>query len=345
MSGPQDRDGFDERDGSGWREPAHLGEGSPQGGDSSQGGATPPPADPPPADPPSAPPPGAQPPSAQPPSAQSPAGPDRPAGDAGWQPPGWDLPAAEPARPRESGGYEPWQQEQAGPQAPPQEVPARGGLFGPRRPRQPTEFERVFAYQGDTVGAQGWALQQGWEVSDGTGPGDAALAVLVATAPTRLTRDHRPAGVMRGRYGNLELVAFDVVYADKRRVVPEYAVTAAPVLATVPSLRLSPARFWKHRTGGLLPVPSGDPEFDSRWVLLAGEDTPAVRRLVGDATVRQLLLGSDDGDEFWSAPAGSSGALTGGYVAAIRPDGHRPELIEHHARLLSAVVGALAVAG
>jgi hypothetical protein len=29
-------------------------------------------------------------------------------------------------------------------------------------------------------------------------------------------------------------------------------------------------------------------------------------------------------------------------VAAIRPDGHRPELVEHHARLLTAVVGALA---
>lgn len=336
MTGPRDRDGdgFDDRDGSGWREPAHLGE----GGEAPQG------------------------------SGDRPQEPDRPAGDAGWQPPGWDLPAAEPARPQQGGyepprgtgsplprdggseaprdsGYEPWQQDQPGPQAPPQEPPARGGgLFGPRRPRQPTEFEQVFAYQGDTVGAQGWALQHGWEVSDGTGPGDAGLAVLLATAPTRLTRDHRPAGVMRGRYGALELVAFDVVYADKRRVVPEYAITAAPVLATVPGFRLSPARFWKHRTGGLVPVPSGDPEFDDRWVLLAAEDGPAVRRLVEDPTVRGLLLGSDDGDEFWSAPA-AGGGLSGGYAAAIRPDGHRPELIEHHARLLAAVVGALAAAG
>jgi hypothetical protein len=28
-------------------------------------------------------------------------------------------------------------------------------------------------------------------------------------------------------------------------------------------------------------------------------------------------------------------------VAAIRPDGHRPQLIEHHARLLTAIVVAL----
>ena len=82
-------------------------------------------------------------------------------------------------------------------------------------------------------------------------------------------------------------------------------------------------------------VPSGDPEFDTRWVLLAAEDGTAVRALVQDLTVRGLLLGSDDGDEFWSAA---------GHVAAIRPDGHRPALLEHHARLLAAIVGALSVA-
>jgi hypothetical protein len=27
----------------------------------------------------------------------------------------------------------------------------------------------------------------------------------------------------------------------------------------------------------------------------------------------------------------------------VRPDGHRPQLLEHHARLLSALVGALGV--
>jgi hypothetical protein len=53
---------------------------------------------------------------------------------------------------------------------------------------------------------------------------------------------------------------------------------------------------------------------------------------VEDPAVQGLLLGSDDGDEFWAAA---------GHVAAIRPDGHRPELIEHHARLLNAIVAAL----
>ena len=48
--------------------------------------------------------------------------------------------------------------------------------------------------------------------------------------------------------------------------------------------------------------------------------------------VRALLLGTDDGDEFWTAA---------GHVAVVRPDGQRPQLMEHHARLLGAVVGAL----
>jgi hypothetical protein len=196
-------------------------------------------------------------------------------------------------------------------------------------------MERAFTYAGDPLGAQGWALQHGWTISDGEAPQDAVLAELVATAPVRLGKDHRAASVLRGRSGTLELVAFDILFASGRYRVPEYAVTAAPLLVPLPYLRLTPARFWKHRTGGLLQIPSGDPEFDTRWVLLASEDTPAVRRLVQDLGLRALLLGSDDGDEFWTAA---------GHVAAIRPDGHRPELIEHHARLLGALVGALATA-
>lgn len=240
-----------------------------------------------------------------------------------WQPPGWDLPPAEPDRSLE-------RQPDAVP--PPAQQPVRGGLFGGSRPRDP-EMERAFTYGGDPVGAQQWALEHGWTISDGSGPEDAPLRGLVDTAPTRLTKDHRPASVLRGRSGSLELVAFDVVYASGRYVVPEYAITAAPVLGSVPVLRLSPARLWKHGVGGLVPIASGDEAFDTRWVLLAAEDSPQVQRLAQDPTVHGLLLGTDDGDEFWTGA---------GHVAAIRPDGHRPALLEHHARLLTAVVQALA---
>jgi hypothetical protein len=273
-----------------------------------------------------------------------PDGPDGPGGPgtggSGWREPahlGDGAPGDDAPRDSAPGGgtpYEgpaphpaPWE-----PPAPPS-APRGGGPSGPRRPRTPGAVEQVFRYQGDTVGVQGWALQHGWTISDGSAPEDAVLRELIASAPVRLTKDHRPAGVLRGRAGWLDMVAFDVVYASGRLVVPEFAVTAVPVLVGLPALRLSPARLWKHRTGGLLQVPSGDPEFDTRWVLLTAEDTPVVRGLVGDPALRGMLLATDDGDEFWSAA---------GHVAAIRPDGHRPELVEHHARLLTAVVGALA---
>lgn len=194
------------------------------------------------------------------------------------------------------------------------------------------DVAKVFGNEGDLVGAQGWALFNGWTITDGSGPEDAALADLIASAPVRATKEHRAGSVLRGRAGTLELVAFDVVYPLRNAWVPQYAITAAPLLVPVPGFRLSPARFWRHRTAGLVPLASGNEEFDARWLLLAAEDDPRLSRLVQDPAVQALLLGSDDGDEFWSAA---------GQVAAIRPDGHRPQLIEHHARLLGAIVPAL----
>jgi hypothetical protein len=194
-------------------------------------------------------------------------------------------------------------------------------------------MERAFTPETDPLGAQGWALQHGWTISDGSGPEDAPLADLIASAPVRPGKEARAAGVLRGRSGSLELVAFDIAYPLGQALVPKYAVTAAPLLGAVPGLRLSPARLWKHRTGGLVPLASGNEAFDARWLLLAAEDGPQVRRLSQDPAVQGLLLGTDDGDEFWTAA---------GFLAAVRPDGHRPQLLEHHARLLTAIVGALA---
>jgi hypothetical protein len=242
---------------------------------------------------------------------------DRPEDGSGWQEPahlggdGAERDAATPGQP-----------------ASPQPEPAPWEPPGWNLPSAP----QPEAAPDDPFGARAWALQHGWTVSDGSGPGDAALQELLASAPVRPGKEARAAGVLRGRAGTLDLVAFDIAYPLGRHLVPRYAVTAAPLLVPVPALRLTPARFWKHRTGGLVPVVSGDDTFDSRWMLLAAEDGPQVRRLAQDPTVHGLLLGTDDGDEFWTAA---------GHVAAVRPDGHRPQLLEHHARLLTAIVGAL----
>jgi hypothetical protein len=304
MSTPRDRDGFD--DGSDWKEPAHLSGDDPAGNPSD--------VEPNIAD-----------------RRKQPRDGDHTSDHETWQPPGWDLPAASPDRDlpdRDRPPADPsWVPPGAGQER------ARGGLFGSRQRARDPEMERAFTYAGDPLGAQGWALQHGWTISDGSGPQDAVLHELLAGSPVRPGKEARPAGVLRGRAGAVELVAFDVVYPWGKQWVAKYAVTAAPLIGAVPTLRLTPARFWKHRTGGLVPVVSGNEVFDARWMLLAAEDGPQVRRLAQDPTVQGLLLGTDDGDEFWTAA---------GHVAAVRPDGHRPELIEHHSRLLTAIVGALA---
>jgi len=298
MSSPRDRDGAD--DGSDWQEPAHLSGDEPNIAD----------------------------------RRKTPRDSDHTGDRETWQPPGWDLPAAsdrdrQPDMDRDMDRDRDPSWAPPAAQAPAERAP---GLFGRRRPRD-AEMDRAFTPETDPLGAQGWALQHGWTVSDGSGPEDAPLGELIASAPVRPGKEARAASVLRGRSGALELVAFDIAYPLGRGLVPKYAVTAAPLLGAVPGLRLSPARLWRHRTGGLLPIPSGDEAFDTRWVLLAAEDGPQVRRLSQDPAVHGLLLGTDDGDEFWTGA---------GHVAAVRPDGHRPQLLEHHARLLTAIVGALA---
>src|SRR3712207_9572420 len=64
-------------------------------------------------------------------------------------------------------------------------------LFGPRT-RDP-EMARAFTDTGDPYGVQGWALQHGWTVSDGSGPEDAVLAEVLASAPVRPGKEARPA--------------------------------------------------------------------------------------------------------------------------------------------------------
>ncbi len=180
-----------------------------------------------------------------------------------------------------------------------------------------------------------WAHEHGWSVSDGDSVEDAPLADLVASAPMRLDGYHRARGVVRGQVGSWRMSAFEIVYERGRDAVRRYAVTAAPTLFPLPNLRLMPARFWAHGTGGMLSLPSGEEVFDSRWRLVADQDSYTARSLLGEP-VRSLLLASEDRDEIWSGA---------GHVAIARPDNHYPDLLGWHAQVLATLLAGLSFAG
>ena len=91
-------------------------------------------------------------------------------------------------------------------------------------------------------------------------PEDAVLADADRLgAGAARARTTAPASVLRGRAGALDLVAFDVVYAvGALRGARSTRSPRRRCSAPSPALRLSPARLWKHRTGGLVPIPSGE---------------------------------------------------------------------------------------
>ncbi|WP_222195315.1 hypothetical protein [Modestobacter italicus] len=191
--------------------------------------------------------------------------------------------------------------------------------------------DATFADAGDPAGTSRWAREHGWTAGD-----DHAAEVagrLLATAPLRrLGPDHRPVRVRTGRPGDVPALAFDVELTTAAGGVPEAAVTALAVDA--PTVRLSPARLWVQGAGRWVAVPSGDPDLDARWRLLCGPDDVArLQPLAADPVLRASLLGTDDGDDLWTAA---------GFLAALRPDWHRPQLLDHHLGLLTVVRQALA---
>lgn len=154
---------------------------------------------------------------------------------------------------------------------------------------------------------------------------------LIASAPMRLDAYHHARGVVRGQSGSWRMSAFEIVYERGRDRVRRYAVTAAPSLVPLPTLRLVPARFWSHKTGGMLALPSGDEVFDSRWTLLVAEDSQVARSLLAEP-VRALLLASEDRDEIWYGAD---------QLAIARTDNHYPDLLNWHTQVLSTLLAAL----
>lgn len=173
------------------------------------------------------------------------------------------------------------------------------------------------------------AERRGWTVQE---TAEQALAALLSDSPLRLTSEHRAVPVARGRVGSWEVLACDVRYLMPRGDLSTalYAVTAIPIPLPLPAVRVSPRRFLTHGAGGLFVVPSGNPEFDARWRILAGQDTPEIRGLAGPA-LQAVLLDGPDLDELWTAD---------GHLAASRADGHRePVLAQHTGALVAALDG------
>ncbi|RBY77902.1 hypothetical protein DQ239_09275 [Blastococcus sp. TF02-09] len=191
--------------------------------------------------------------------------------------------------------------------------------------------DEVFASDADRVGIRTWARRAGWEAVDGSGRRQRVADELVRSAPARrIGSDHHPRNVIAGSVDGLDVLAFDIAVSATTGWIAEWAVTAAAVPAGAPTVRLTPARLWLHDPDGLARLETGDERFDARWRVL-GRDAGA-RQVADDAAVRQALLATDDGDDFW---------IAAGHLAALRPDGHRPLLLEHHLRLLAVIQRAL----
>lgn len=185
--------------------------------------------------------------------------------------------------------------------------------------------------QPDAPALSEWAQSHGWSVSDGDSAEDAPLADVIASAPMRLDPYHHARSVIRGQVGGWRMTAFEIVYERGRDRVLRYAVTSAPSLVELPTLRLVPARFWAHKIGGMLALPSGDDALDMRWRLLVTEDSMMARSMLAEP-VRALLLASEDRDEIWYGA---------GQLAIARTDNHYPQLLEWHTQVLSTMLAAL----
>ncbi|MGY1857279.1 hypothetical protein [Modestobacter sp. SYSU DS0290] len=208
--------------------------------------------------------------------------------------------------------------------------PGRNGL-GMSRGHRRGPADDVFASRADRAGTTSWSRRAGWAAAERTDARHRIAEELVRSAPARrIDADHHPRGLVAGSTGGLELLAFDIAVSARTGAVPEWAVTAVAVPEGVPTVRITPARLWRHDPRELVQLPTDDEALDARWRFLGGDERAV--RVAADPALRQTLLATDDGDDIWTAA---------GHVAALRPDGHRPQLLEHHVRLLAVVHGAL----
>jgi hypothetical protein len=126
----------------------------------------------------------------------------------------------------------------------------------------------------------------------------------VRSAPARrIDSDHHARHVIAGSIDGLGMLAFDIAVPASSGRIPEWAVTAAAVPDSVPTVRLTPARLWLHDPDGLAQLHSGDEAFDARW------------RVLGDARVQRGPTTPRSGRHCWPRTT----ATTSGLLPATSP--------------------------
>jgi hypothetical protein len=200
--------------------------------------------------------------------------------------------------------------------------------FGRGRGHGLGRLDDVFGCAGDRAGVARWARDRGWvEVPADDRP--PVVGELLAGAPVPLGPEHVAVDLRTGVHAGWSVLAFDVVVRTGQGDVPEWAVTALGRPRTADPYHLHPRRLGAFALPGRgRSVDVGPGELADRWTATGAPD---VARVLQQAAAREALLGTDDGDEVWA---------TATALAAVRPDGHRPALLEHHLPLLAALAGA-----
>ncbi len=182
-----------------------------------------------------------------------------------------------------------------------------------------------FAVRADPAGVRAWCARHGWSAVDTPPP---VVAELLGSAPVPLGHEHVATGVRTGPADTWTALALDVQARTAHGVVPTWAVTAVGRPGVGDPWRLHPRRLQRFAVGPALPALDVPGPLGERW---SAAGSPALAALLAVPAVEQALLGTDDGDEVWATPTA---------LAALRADGHRPDLVEHHLRLLTTLAGA-----
>lgn len=188
----------------------------------------------------------------------------------------------------------------------------------------------AFAYQGDPAGVRRWAEQHGWVRTDEAPP---VVAEILEAAPVPLGPEYVASDVITGQFEGWDALAYNVGVQTSNGVVPKWAMTAVGRSQAGSGFWVHPKRLgrFRRREQGVVTAKLDFAELADRWTLSTNGTEGEGLDLLENRSVVHALLETDDGDELWATPTA---------FAAVRPDNHRPALLDHHLRLLTTLAKA-----